>query len=64
MAQATEESRTGRYIVIARVETKYEDCSVIPEGNVFPATHFKAFGPDTKQKCEEWKRTNCAESKE
>lgn len=64
MTQATEESRTGKYIVIARVNTKYEDCSVVPEDAIIPAIYFRAFGPDTKQKCEEWKAENCVESKE
>lgn len=65
MAQTRpQENRGGRYIVIARVETHYEDCSVIPEDNVFPATHFRAFGPDTRKKCEDWMAENCDASKE
>lgn len=64
MAQeGTQESRRGQYIVIATVETKYENCRVIPADNVYDQGSFKAFGPDTQVKCEEWKRANCVESK-
>lgn len=62
--QGTQESRGGRYIVIARVETEYEDCKVVREDAIIPAIYFRAFGPDTKQKCEAWMAENCGASKE
>ncbi len=48
-----------KYIVAARVETKYEDCIVAPADAMIIATHSKVFGPDTKENCEKWKSTNC-----
>lgn len=48
-----------KYIVAARVETKYEDCIVAPADSMIMATHAKVYGPDTKEKCEAWKKQNC-----
>ena len=48
-----------KYIVIARVETEYEDCEVVEEGAMFMMTHRQVFGPDTKENCENWKSQNC-----
>jgi len=48
-----------KYIVAARVNTSYEDCIVVEEGAMIMATHRVVYGPDTKEKCEEWKRRNC-----
>ncbi len=48
-----------RYIVAAKVDTKYEDCIVAPADAMIMATHRKVYGPDTKEKCEQWKRANC-----
>lgn len=48
-----------KYVVAARVDTKYEDCIVVAEDAMIIATHRVVFGPDTKEKCEEWKRGNC-----
>lgn len=48
-----------KHIVAAGVETKYEDCLVVPADAMIIATHRKVFGPDTKENCEKWKRENC-----
>jgi hypothetical protein len=48
-----------KYVVAARVATKYEDCIVVEEGTIIVATHRVVYGPATKEKCEEWKRKNC-----
>jgi len=48
-----------KYVVAARVETRYEDCIVVEEGSMIMATHRVVYGPDTKEKCEDWKRKNC-----
>ena len=48
-----------KYVVAARVETKYKDCVVAPEGSMIMATHRVVYGPDTKEKCEAWKSRNC-----
>lgn len=48
-----------KYVVAARVETKYKDCIVVPEGSMIVATHRVVYGPDTKENCERWKRANC-----
>lgn len=48
-----------KYIVAASVETKYEDCIVVPEDAMIIATHRRVFGPDTKENCEKWKSKNC-----
>jgi hypothetical protein len=48
-----------KYVVAARVETKYKDCIVVEEGSMIIATHRVVYGPDTKEKCDEWKRSHC-----
>jgi hypothetical protein len=48
-----------KYVVAARVETKYKDCIVVEEGAIVVGTHRVVYGPDTKEKCEQWKRRNC-----
>ena len=48
-----------QYVVAARVETKYKDCIVVEEGSMIIATHRVVYGPDTKEKCDEWKRSHC-----
>lgn len=51
--------KKDKYIVAARVDTKYKDCIVAPADAMIVATHRKVFGPDTKEKCEQWKSRNC-----
>lgn len=51
--------KENKYIVAARVGTKYKDCIVAPSDAMIVATHRKVFGPDTKEKCEQWKSRNC-----
>jgi len=48
-----------KYVVAASVETEYKDCIVVEEGAIIIATHRVVYGPDTKEKCDEWKRRNC-----
>ena len=48
-----------KYVVAARVDTNYEDCMVVPEGSMIVGTHRVVYGPDTKEKCERWKRSHC-----
>ena len=48
-----------KYVVAARVGTSYKDCIVVPEGSIIVATHHVVYGPDTKEKCEQWKRAHC-----
>ncbi len=48
-----------KYIVIAKVDTEYEDCQVVEENAMFVATHRQVFGPDSKEKCEQWEKDNC-----
>ena len=49
-----------KYIVAARVDSDNKDCIVAPADAMIMATHRKVYGPDTKEKCEEWKRRNCS----
>lgn len=49
----------AEYIVIAKVETEYKDCQVVKRDAMFIATHREVFGPDSKEKCEQWKNKNC-----
>jgi hypothetical protein len=48
-----------KYVVAARVETNYKDCIVVEEDAMIMATHRVVYGPDTKEKCDEWKRSHC-----
>jgi hypothetical protein len=48
-----------KYIVAARVESNNKDCIVVEEGAMIMATHRRVYGPDTKENCERWKRSNC-----
>ncbi len=48
-----------KYIVIAKVDTEYEDCQVVEEDAMFVATHRQVFGPDSEAKCKQWKNENC-----
>lgn len=58
-----QKNENQKHIVIARVDTKYEDCRIVPEGNMFPATHFKAFGPASEKECSDWQKKNCSAGK-
>lgn len=48
-----------KYIVAARVETDNKDCIVVEADAMIMATHRVVYGPDTKEKCEQWKNRNC-----
>ena len=51
-----------RYIVASRVATtgdKHENCLIVKESDVYPATHAKVYGPDTRARCEQWVARNC-----
>jgi hypothetical protein len=52
-------AKREKYIVAAAVNTKYKECIVAPEDALIMATHRRVYGPDTKEKCEKWKRENC-----
>lgn len=49
-----------KFIVIALSASlpKYEDCSVIKEDAVFPATHSRVFGPASEDECKKWIAAN------
>ena len=49
----------NKYIVVASVDSNNKDCIVVPADAMIMATHRKVYGPDTKEKCEQWKRQNC-----
>ena len=54
MADKSDEKLRG-YIVIALTAStgkKYEDCKVIPHGDVFPAIYSQVFGPASQKDCE------------
>jgi hypothetical protein len=65
---AKSESDTERqraYIVIALTAStgkKYEDCRVIPHGDLYPAIYSQVFGPASQRECEKWKHANCGKS--
>ena len=64
MADKHDERLRG-YIVIALTASagkKYEDCKVIPEGDIFPAIYSKVFGPASQKDCEQWAAANCSKS--
>jgi len=50
-----------RYIVIARVDTEYEDCQIVPEDAVYPMIYRQVFGPASRVECEQWQAKNCTE---
>ena len=64
MADKHDERLKG-YIVIALTAStgkKYEDCKVIPHGDVFPAIYSQVFGPASQKDCEKWAAANCGKS--
>lgn len=64
MADKQDERLKG-YIVIALTAStakKYEDCKVIPLGDVFPAIYSQVFGPASEKDCEKWTAGNCGKS--
>jgi hypothetical protein len=61
-----DDNRERGYIVIAltaSTEKKYEDCKVIPHGEIFPAIYSQVFGPASQKDCEKWTAANCGKSK-
>ena len=58
---------SNEYIVIALVVTNAPEdtqpvgCLVIPADSFYPAIYYQAYGPDSKESCEAWKDSNCAE---
>ena len=64
MADKHDEKLKG-YIVIALSSStakKYQDCKVIPHGDVFPAIYSQVFGPASERDCEKWTAANCDKS--
>ena len=64
MADKSDE-RESAYIVIALTEStgkKFEDCKVIPHGEIYPAIYSQVFGPASQKDCEKWKAANCGKS--
>lgn len=64
MADKSDE-RLRAYVVIALTESagkKYEDCKVIPHGEIYPAIYSQVFGPDSQKECEKWQHANCGKS--
>lgn len=64
MADKSDE-RLRAYVVIALAASsgkKYEDCRVIPHGDVFPAIYSQVFGPASQKECEKWQAANCGKS--
>lgn len=60
-----DDDRERGYIVIAltaSTEKKYEDCKVIPHGEIFPAIYSQVFGPASKKDCEKWMAANCGKA--
>ena len=64
MADKSDDRLRG-YIVIALTAStgkKYDDCKVIPSGDVFPAIYSQVFGPASQKDCEKWTAANCGKS--
>lgn len=64
MADKSDERLRG-YVVIALTASagkKYEDCKVIPHGDVYPATYSQVYGPASRKDCEKWQAANCGKS--
>jgi hypothetical protein len=57
--QSEDYGRRERYIVIARVETEYEDCQVIPEDAVYIDIYRQVYGPASQTECEQWVAKHC-----
>lgn len=65
MADKKDETRERGYVVISKtlVEAKkYEDCKVIPSGDVYPAIYRQVYGPASKRDCEKWVGSNCTKA--
>jgi hypothetical protein len=61
MADKPDDRERG-YIVIALTTStgkKYEDCKVIPHGDLFPTIYSQVFGPASRKDCEKWMAANC-----
>lgn len=59
------DDRQRGYIVIALTGStgkKYEDCRVIPHGDVYPAIYSQVYGPASQKECEKWRAANCGKS--
>ena len=64
MAEQSDE-RLRAYIVIALAAStgkKYEDCKVIPHGDIYPAIYSQVYGPASQKDCEKWQHANCGKS--
>lgn len=62
MADKSEEKLRG-YVVISKtlVEAKkYEDCKIIPSGDVYPAIYRQVYGPASRRECEQWTASHCS----
>ena len=60
-----DDDRERGYIVIALTAStgkKYEDCKVIPHGDMYPAIYSQVFGPASQKDCEKWVAGNCDKS--
>lgn len=46
------------FIVIQDINPPNE-CDIVPEDAIYPATKKLVFGPASMKECEEWKEENC-----
>lgn len=62
---ASPDERLRGYIVISTTltGTDYQDCQVIPHGDLYPATYRQVFGPDSEKECKQWVAKNCKKAK-
>lgn len=64
MAEKDDERLRG-YIVIAlsgSTDKKFEDCKVIPHGEIYPTIYSQVYGPASQKDCEKWQHANCGKS--
>jgi len=60
MADKSEDRLRGYIVISSTLEGEdYQDCKVIPYGDVYPATFRQVFGPASEKECKQWAAKNC-----
>src|SRR5258708_19799034 len=53
---------TTQYIVVSSIQGEpggLHGCIVVPSDTLYPEIYSRAFGPDTREACQQWVHTHC-----
>jgi hypothetical protein len=63
MADKSQDRLRGYVVITTTLEGEhYQNCKVIPSGDVYPAIYRQVFGPASEKDCKQWVAKHCNKS--